>query len=395
MLRLESGIVRQVLQKRQGMQILELYLPETGLIENAVSYSEEQYEEGEELLMNTTAIRLQLGTGGYHIVVGKRSEKNVVDVYPSTWGHVMKMRYSPWQMAVDAVEEQHSPYHQLFSNERASLEGTPVLIGELHSLLPAVASAVKQAASEVRAVYVMPDGASLPIALSHQADHLKRTGLLSGTITTGHAWGGDWESVSIHNGLLAARHVARADIILCILGPGVAGTATPFGFSGMQLAEVIHAVSLLGGVPFFIPRISFSDPRERHLGVSHHTITVLKRFALRPVFVPVPVWDDERDERIARQMEGICQQTDHMLMHAAAPDEAILERLECLHELHFSTMGRSWRQDPTPFQTAVLAGMLAAKSIPCIKDFFTGEAGWSAGRDILAKLGLFLTRTEG
>ncbi|MGA3513697.1 DUF3866 family protein, partial [Lactiplantibacillus plantarum] len=93
------------------------------------------------------------------------------------------------------------------------------------SLLPAVASAIKQTDSDLRAVYVMPDAASLPIGLSQQADHLKRKGLLGSTVTTGHAWGGDLETVSIHNGLLAARHVAQADIILCILGPGVAGTA--------------------------------------------------------------------------------------------------------------------------------------------------------------------------
>lgn len=393
MLRLESGVVKQVLLKRQGMQVLEVFLPETSQTEHAISYSQEHYEEGEELLINTTAIRLQLGTGGYHIVVGKSAEKNPVDVYPSTWGHVMKMRYAPWQLAVDSVEEQHSPYHALFNNEQVSLEGTPVLIGELHSLLPAVASAINQTDSDLRAVYVMPDAASLPIGLSQQADHLKRKGLLGSTVTTGHAWGGDLETVSIHNGLLAARHVAQADIILCILGPGVAGTATTFGFSGMQLAEVTHAVSLLGGVPFFIPRISFSDPRERHLGVSHHTITVLKRFALRPAIVPVPVWDDERDSRIARQMDGICQQTDHLVLRAAAPAEEELDELERMYDLHFSTMGRGWRQDPAPFQTAALAGVLAAKSIPYIKDSISDATNCCVGRDILARLGLFLTRS--
>ena len=32
----------------------------------------------------------------------------------------------------------------------------------------------------------------------------------------------------------------------------------------------------LGGMPISIPRVSFSDQRDRHKGISHHSITVLK-----------------------------------------------------------------------------------------------------------------------
>lgn len=96
----------------------------------------------------------------------------------------------------------------------------------------------------------MPDAASLPIAFSQHVRQLSRAGHLTATVTTGHAWGGNREAVTIHSGLLAARHVEKADVILCMLGPGVAGTGTVYGFSGVQLAEVIHAVSALGGTPF-------------------------------------------------------------------------------------------------------------------------------------------------
>ncbi|USG63606.1 DUF3866 family protein [Brevibacillus ruminantium] len=393
MLRLEFGVVKKIVKQNQSMQVVEVLIPGSGLIEQAISYAREQYQEGDVLLLNTTAVRLQLGTGGYHIVVGKCGGTSGADVYPSVWGHAVKMRYSPWQIAVDAVEEQQSPYHALFLDEEASLSGTPVVIGELHSMLPAVAAAIKHAAPHLQVVYVMPDAASLPLGLSHQVDHLQKKGIVNNTITTGHAWGGEWESITIHTGLLAARLVAKADIILCILGPGVAGTGTPFGFSGMELAEVIHATSLLGGTPFFIPRISFSDPRERHLGVSHHTVTLLKRFTLRPVLLPLPIWNDERDIHISAQLKGIDQQTAHLLLPQPAPIETELEVLERKYSLHFSTMGRNWRQDPSPFQAAVLAGRLAAQCIAFLKEKSNdGQACFSAP-DILAALGLFLTRS--
>lgn len=389
MLRLESGIVQRVIKQKPGMQLVEVLLTSSGHLGQAISYSAEKYAAGDELLLNTTAVRLSLGTGGYHIVVGKILADGAADLYPSSWGHIMKMRYSPWQMAVDAVEEQNSPYHSLFTDEQASLEGTPVLIGELHSLLPAVAGAIREAAPSWRIVYVMPDGASLPIGLSQQVAHLKSQGLVSSTVTTGHAWGGDWESVNIYNGLLAARLTAKADIIVCLLGPGVAGTGTPLGFSGMQLAEVIHAVSLLGGIPFFIPRVSFSDTRERHRGVSHHTLTLLRKFALRPVLMPVPIWGDERDDRIASQLTEIHKQAGHILLRRAAPSQAQLEKLEGLYDLQLSTMGRSWREDPAPFQAAILAAELAVKSAGAAVS--GGRSGF-AEPDTLAALALFLTR---
>jgi Protein of unknown function (DUF3866) len=393
MLRVAAGMVMEVREKRPGMQILEVRLHDSGLTEPAVSFFAEDFTKGDEVLVNTTAVRLQLGTGGFHIVMGKTGRSGETDLFPGEWGHVIKMRYAPSQLAVDTTEEQDSPYHELFRDETLSLEGTPVVIGELHSLLPAAAAAVKWSAPEKRLVYVMPDAASLPIALSRQVERLKSAGVLAATVTTGHAWGGDRETVTIHNGLLAARHVEQADVILCFLGPGVTGTGTPLGFSGMQLAEVIHAVSLLGGVPFFIPRLSFADPRERHFGVSHHTRTVLGRFALRPVLLVMPAFGDGRDDFLRRQTDDCIRGGSHVLVSGQAPEQPHLERLERVFGLSFVTMGRHWREDPAPFQAAVLAGDLAVQSAPFLDGCVSGGKHRCAGPDTLAALALFLTRS--
>jgi hypothetical protein len=396
MLRVATATVTGVRLHRTGMQLLDVMLHHSGKTEQAIAYTngQELYGVGDAVVVNTTAVRLGLGTGGYHFVIARCGEQGEQDLYPTDWGHVMKLRYSPCQLAVDAVEEQGSPYHELFQEESLSLEHTPVLIGELHSLLPAAAAAVKEESPRSRLAYVMPDGASLPIALSRQVHHLREQGVLSATVTTGHAWGGEIEAVTLHNGLLAAKHVAQADVILCFLGPGVAGTGTPFGFTGIQLAEVVHAVSLLGGVPIFVPRVSFADPRERHYGISHHSRTVLKRFTLRPVLLAVPRFHDERDHLLASQAEEDGYREKHVVVKRTVPETGYLEHLEAKYGLSLTTMGRQWRDDPSPFQTAAFAGQVAAYCRQRLAEGFSGGCFRCDGRDILEALALYLTNGE-
>ncbi|MDF2683747.1 MAG: hypothetical protein K0R47_4937 [Brevibacillus sp.] len=394
MLCLAMGKVVLVIEKRSSLQLLEVLIAETGNIERAISFAHEEHAIGENLIVNTTAVRLQLGTGGYHLVVGKADQMAEQDLVPTRWGHVMKMRYSPWQLAIDAVEEQASPHHDLFVRPDLSLEGTPVLIGELHSLLPATVLALKQNDPQAKIVYVMPDGASLPIALSGHVHRLQKAGFLAATITTGHAWGGDHEAVTIHSGLLAARHVEKADIIVCILGPGVAGTGTPYAFSGIQLAEVIHAVSVLGGFPLLIPRISFADPRRRHHGISHHTTTILSRFVLCPVVISVPQVGNQHDTILEQQMAALQKLDKHVFMRGMVADMSRIASMERDYGSAFTTMGRSWQEDPVPFQTAVLAADQLSGWRGDLAKAFRDDPNCFSSLDTLAGLDLFWTRNE-
>jgi len=96
-----------------------------------------EISEGDEVLLNTTAVELSLGTGGYHFVI---SNLNNLESQLTEGGHIMKLRYTPFQIKVDAVEEQESEYHGKISNFK-SLENMPVVVGTLHSMLtPFVAS---------------------------------------------------------------------------------------------------------------------------------------------------------------------------------------------------------------------------------------------------------------
>nr|MBA2505288.1 DUF3866 family protein [Thermoleophilaceae bacterium] len=47
------------------------------------------------------------------------------------------------------------------------------------------------------------------------------------------------------------------------------------GHGGMAALDSAHAALALGCEVIVVPRMSESDPRERHRGVSHHTRTVL------------------------------------------------------------------------------------------------------------------------
>jgi len=353
--------VCDIIQERPGVQEVEVFLLSSGCREKAVYYTSDtsRLQQGDEVIINTTAIDLALGTGGYHFVVAKINDAQASeDLYPSRWGHVMKLRYTPWQLSVDTVEEQGSPYHALFCDESLSLELTPVIIAELHSLLPMLCLAIHAFSREKRIVYVMPDGSSLPMTISRHVHHLKQAGLLSATVSSGQAWGGDFEAVNLHTGLLTAKHLGKADIIICLLGPGVVGTGTPLGFSGVQLADIIHAASLLDGVPIVVPRVSFADPRPRHLGISHHTRTVLQRFVLTPTLIPLPQYEAQLQAILENQMCTAGWMERHYVITRKAQSLEKLLDLQRQYPESIASMGRSVTDDPAPFQAAYLAAEL-------------------------------------
>ena len=104
----------------------------------------------------------------------------------------------------------------------------------------------------------MTDGGALPAAFSRTLAGLRPS--LAGTVTVGQAWGGDLEAVTVHSGLLAARHVLGADLAVVTQGPGNLGTGTPWGYSGVAAGEACNAVSVLGGEAIGALRISSPTP---------------------------------------------------------------------------------------------------------------------------------------
>ncbi|MBA3524045.1 MAG: DUF3866 family protein, partial [Geodermatophilaceae bacterium] len=197
-------------------------------------------EPGDRVVLNTTATALGLGTGGYALVVAipRRPSPD-----PNGPGHLIKARYTPAQAVVFGVDEQDSPHHAVLAAAE-SLDGMPVVIADLHSALPAILAGILADRPAARVVYLMTDGAALPLAFSRTVAGL--AGLLAGTVTCGQSFGGDLEAVTVHTGLLAARHVLAADVVIVTQGPGNLGTGTPWGFSGVQAGDAANAVATLG-----------------------------------------------------------------------------------------------------------------------------------------------------
>ena len=178
-------------------------------------------QAGDRVLLNATALELGLGTGGYALVIAVPDRLPEDQAGP---GHIVKARYTPLQVCLQSADEQGSPHHEVL-RAADDLTGMPVVVADLHSALPAVLAGLR-AAGPRAAAYVMLDGGALPAWFSRAAAGLREAGWLAGTISTGQSFGGDLETVTVHTGLLAARHVLGAEVAVVTQGPGNLGTGT-------------------------------------------------------------------------------------------------------------------------------------------------------------------------
>jgi hypothetical protein len=300
-------------------------------------------EVGDAVLLNVAALELELGTGGHALVVAL-PDRLPPDVDGP--GHLVKARYTPLQAVVQGADEQGSPAHELLAAGEP-LGGTPVVIADLHSSLPAVVAGVLAARPGTRVAYAMTDGGALPLWLSRTVAALAPQ--LVGTVTVGQALGGDLEAVSLHSGLLAAVRVLGAEVVVVTQGPGNLGTGTTWGFSGVAAGEAVNAAAAVGGRPVAALRMSAADPRARHRGLSHHSRTAYGRVALAPADVVVPA--------SAAALVDPADFGRHRLV--VVDDGGLLEVLQPWSDL-LSTMGRGLADDPLAFVAAAAAGRHAA-----------------------------------
>jgi hypothetical protein len=301
-------------------------------------------EVGDTVLLNVTALDLGLGTGGYALVVALPDRLPADREGP---GHLVKARYTPLQTVVLGVDEPDSPaYERLVDGEPLPAPGMPVVVADLHSSLPAVVAGVLADRPSARIAYVMTEGGALPVWFSRTVAALADR--LTGTVTVGQAFGGDLEAVTLHSGLLAAARVLEADVAVVTQGPGNLGTGTVWGFSGVAVGEAVNAAAAVGARPVGVLRMSQADPRPRHRGVSHHSVTAYGRVALAPADLVVPSsYADLVDVELPR----------HNLV--TVDDSGLLEALRC-SPAELSTMGRGLDEDPVAFVAAAAAGRHAA-----------------------------------
>jgi Protein of unknown function (DUF3866) len=318
--------------------------------------------EGDEVVVNTEAADLGLGSGGFDVVHVNLTRG--LDAEGSTAGeHVMKLNYTSLQHSIDPVEAPDSA-------ERGPAETRPVLVLPLHGHLAPSAWAADRARPGIRLGYVQTPGGALPGGLSRDVVELRDRGLLAGHVTAGAAYGGEHEAVTTLGALDAAARSLDWDAILCGPGPGILGSATLYGHGGMAALESAHAALALGLPTLLSPRLSASDPRPRHRGLSHHTETVLS-LLLGSVRVPVPEielagWPTGEDAD-AVDMPSVLD-----ALHRVCDDRHDVEvetvELDAYAEsgLPTKTMGRTLAEDPLFFAAPLAAGraLAAASEVP-------------------------------
>ena len=317
-----SGPVEAILEERAGLPRVVVAGERAYVLTQLVG----PVAVGDDVVVNTTAVDLGLGTGGWHVVHWNLSRREWHEAGP---GHILKLRYTSLQADTGAAEED-------LEDLPTDLGGLPVVACSLHSQVGVVAAVLRHLRPAARIAYVMTDGAALPIALSDLVHRLRELGVLDATLTAGHAFGGELEAVSVPSALALARHVAGADVVVAGMGPGVVGTGTALGTTAVEAAAIVDAAAALGGRPVLCARESEGDARPRHQGRSHHTTTV--QALIRTVGVPVPA---------PGEVPG-------------APDAG--EVLAAL-DLRITTMGRGPDADPPFFAACSAAATVAAEML--------------------------------
>ncbi|MBQ3423418.1 MAG: DUF3866 family protein [Romboutsia sp.] len=342
------GIVESIIDQNEELEDIRVNI--NGEIQRAYNYPKitGNIKLGDEVLLNTTAVELSLGTGGYHFVI---ANLNNLESNLTKGGHIMKLRYTPLQVKVDSVEEQESKYHKNIE-EFSSLNNMPVVVGSLHSMITPFVASYKRLNPNKKLVYIMTDGAALPIYLSKNVDTLKKKGLIDETITIGSAFGGDYECINIYTALITAKEVLNADAVFVSMGPGIAGTGTKYGFTGIEQGPILDAVKKLGGMPISIPRVSFADQRDRHKGISHHSITVLKEIVNISANIPICIYDDEKLNYIKEQIKYNELDLKHNVVYIK--NENSKDDIEYFG-LKVRSMGRNFDQDKEFFEAASTA----------------------------------------
>jgi Protein of unknown function (DUF3866) len=237
--------------------------------------------EGDELIVNTQARDLGLGSGGFDIVHANLTRG--LSGEGKAGAHVMKLNYTSLQHAVEPIED--TP---MGTGQQLELPlGRGVAVFALHGQLAPVAWAFAQARPEARLGYVQTPGGALPGGHSKVVRALLQRGLLADHITAGAAYGGELEAITTAGALHHGFHSLGWDAAVCGPGPGIVGSSSPLGHGGMNALDSAHTALALGACTLLVARMSSTDERPRHRGLSHHTLTVLDML-LEPVTVALP-----------------------------------------------------------------------------------------------------------
>ena len=309
---------------------------------------------GDRVVVNTTAVELGLGTGGWHVVHWNLARES--------WQRARARPHHEAAVHEPPGRRRHAPRSTSTTLAEADLDRRHA--GRRHPVAqpaPRGGRRLREPSPPPGIAYVMTDGAALPLALSDLVAALARPGLLDATITCGHAFGGDYEAVNVVSALAVARHVAHADAAVVAMGPGIVGTDTRRSASAASRSgRVLDAGIRARRRPDRRPaRRLVADPRDRHRGLSHHIVTTLTVATRSRVRRPGP-GRHHRDRGPGRRAAETGVADRHSVVEIATPDVvAAFGR----HGLEVTSMGRPAAADPILFECAAAAGAASVLGI--------------------------------
>ncbi len=309
-----------------------------------------EMREGDEVVVNTAALDLGLGSGGFdvvHVNLTRGLEGGAAD------DHVIKLNYTSLQHPVHPVElpVRLFPAMRGKGAPEPGRGAMPVLVFPLHGHLAPAAWAAAGVRPGLKVGYVQTGGGALPGSLSRDVAELRERGLLCDHITAAPAYGGEHESISTVGALDAAAGALDWDAAIAGPGPGIIGSDTALGHGGMTALDTAHAALALGLPTLLSPRLSSGDSRERHRPVSHHTLTVLE-LLLAPVTIPIP---EGYPDPLSKLVDAAGNR--HQLREVSA-DLSAYEATK----LPARTMGRTVVEDPLFFAAALASGKALGES---------------------------------
>lgn len=320
-----------------------------------------EVEEGDEVIVNTEALDLGLGSGGFDLVHVNLT-RGLAGEGARGGAHVMKLSYTSLQHPVEPVElsfEEAGGEEDRAGERRPPGARPPVLVIPLHGHLAPATWAAAEARPGLSLGYVQTAGGALPGAMSRDVAELRERGLLAGHVTVAPAYGGEHEAISLAGALDAAAGRLGWEAIVCGPGPGIVGSATRYGHGGMAALDSAHAALALGLPTVVCPRLSSADPRLRHRGLSHHTRAVLE-LLLATVQVPVPeveaeLWptadpDEEGSRGAYEDLLEVCRDRHDLLVQPVDLDGYGRSGLPA------RTMGRGIADDPLFYAAPLAAG---------------------------------------
>ncbi|WAM30622.1 DUF3866 family protein [Caldicellulosiruptor naganoensis] len=333
MFELKKGIVKRECEVTKGYQVVEVEYEDKD-VSLAVNFLDinKKVTVGQEVLVNITARKLKLGSGGYDYILPTNSFCN------HSKGHIMKLRYTPLQFSV-LTEEEKNP--ELF-NRIPNFNDLIIVVCELHSMLMPICLYLKECDRNIRISVIINDWGMLNAKLSHNLSFLKENHFVDYVISCQEAFNGDFECINEINSLIFSKSLDAQVTIISPL-PGIVGTGTKFGFSAYKAVNVIEDISRFGGKVVFPIRVSKSEERERHKFVSHHSLTILSYVNSS---VEIPIYQFE-DKIFYTQVFKILNnyRTKHILIPIDRIDDNIVEK----YKLLLKTMGRGFEEDSEYF----------------------------------------------